>query len=607
MKTNPFSTHRLFLMVAVLLAVFLNAHGAEHQLRPGVIVDFGDGAEPNRVWINFGHTVLAIDTERAATTVDAKPGFVVATGAETIPAPADSSTLLWPGSRPETGASASESTIVVESGFTLKSTGREIIFFDFGRAASAGDLAVWLPRERVLITGRLCTHAGMAVSESSDTDAWLEVLDRLLDLDPELVIPFTGKPGGIELLAQQRDRLQGLRTHISDALLAGRSAQDAAAGFSATWFENWREADSEGALQAFDTVFGEMAGLRPPWELIEERGLRPGASPTAEDEGWTKPRKVLWRNTWPDRLPLLAQVAPGVEIVPFKNNAEAMEQVADADAIIGTATAELLASGARLRWVQVGSAGVERYLRIPELAGGNAVLTNGQRLASKTIGEHVMALARALARGLNGAISAQNEGQWKRSEIGNSAPLTVLRGKTMLVVGLGGIGTEVARLADGAGMRVLAIRNSRRAGPPFVDRVGLGEDLPAYLAEADVVANCLPLTDETRGSFNSELFAAMKPSAFFINVGRGGTVNTADLIKALEDGSIAGAGLDVTDPEPLPDGHALWKAPNLIITPHFAAWSDAGRELHWLLYRENLRRFVAGEPLLSVVDPTRGY
>ena len=136
-----------------------------------------------------------------------------------------------------------------------------------------------------------------------------------------------------------------------------------------------------------------------------------------------------------------------------------------AEAIIGTANQELLAKGSSLRWVQVGSAGVERYLRIPQLSSGKVLLTNGQRLASKTIGEHVMALTRALSRGLNRAVAAQNEGQWKRGEIGNSAPLTVLRGKTMLVVGLGGIGTEVARLADGAGMRVLAIRNSRRVGP----------------------------------------------------------------------------------------------------------------------------------------------
>ena len=304
---------------------------------------------------------------------------------------------------------------------------------------------------------------------------------------------------------------------------------------------------------------------------------------------------------------MLAHVAPGVEIIPFDSLEEAAELVSDADAVIGVATPEILAAGDRLRWIQVGSAGVERYLDIPRLGSGEVLLTNGQRLASPVIAEHVMALTLALSRGLNRAVAAQVESEWRRFEIGDNAPLTQLRGKTMLVVGLGGIGTEVARLAHGAGMRVTAIRSSRRSGPPFVARVGLNEDLRSFLAEADVVVNCLPMTPDTDGLFDAELFSLMKPTAFFVNVGRGGTVDTGALVAALRQGLIAGAGLDVTDPEPLPGDHSLWQAPNLVITPHFAAWSDAGRGLHWLLYRENLRRFVVGEPLLSVVDPQRGY
>jgi phosphoglycerate dehydrogenase-like enzyme len=115
------------------------------------------------------------------------------------------------------------------------------------------------------------------------------------------------------------------------------------------------------------------------------------------------------------------------------------------------------------------------------------------------------------------------------------------------------------------------------------------------------------MTPDTADIFDATLFKVMKPTAFFVNVGRGGTVDTEALVFALVKGEIAGAGLDVTDPEPLPSGHPLWKAPNTVITPHYAAWSDIGRERRWLLYRENLRRFVAGEPLLSVVDPERGY
>jgi phosphoglycerate dehydrogenase-like enzyme len=429
----------------------------------------------------------------------------------------------------------------------------------------------------------------------------------LILLEPEIVIPGRGGVGGPELLTAQLQRLRDLQSHIDAAVEDGQSLAEASESFEARWYGAWHGAAAEAAGAAFEAAFNQRAGLVPPWQLLEDRRLREGESPTRKDEGWTAPRKVLWRNYWPERLRSLQLVAPGVKIIPFDTSEEALENVADADAIIGTANADLLTAGEELRWVQVGSAGVERYLRIPELASGQVLLTNGQRLASEVIGEHVMALTRALARGLNRAATAKDDGVWKRGEIGNNAPLTKLRGKTMLVVGLGGIGTEVARLADGAGMRVLAIRNSRRAGPPFVDRVGLGEDLPAYLAEADVVVNCLPLTDDTRGQFDAKLFGLMKATAFFINVGRGGTVVTDDLIEALNSGTIAGAGLDVTDPEPLPEGHPLWKAPNLVITPHFAAWSDEGRELRWLLYRENLRRFVAGERLLSVVDPVKGY
>jgi phosphoglycerate dehydrogenase-like enzyme len=421
------------------------------------------------------------------------------------------------------------------------------------------------------------------------------------------VIPGFGESGGPEVLTDQIDRLNEIRREVEEGLLAGRSSAAIAEGTTLPWLSAWYKKDPHAANAAVEALVAEVGGLRMPWELSERRWLREGKSPTKADVDWKPPRRVLWRDYWPERLPLLALVAPGVEIVPFSSSEEAVSQVEGADAVIGTATPALLAAGSNLRWVQVGSAGVERYLAIPQLGSGEVLLTNGQKLASPEIAEHVMALTRALARGLGFAVTAQNRMTWIRSEIGDQAPLQRLRGKTMLVVGLGGIGTEVARLASAAEMRVTGIRSSRRSGPPFVDRVGLTEDLAAYAAEADVVVNCLPMTPDTADIFDAELFDVMKQTALFVNVGRGGTVDTDALVAALESGQIAGAGLDVTDPEPLPAEHALWKAPNVIITPHYAAWSDIGRERRWLLYRENLRRFVAGEPLLSVVDPKRGY
>ncbi len=174
-------------------------------------------------------------------------------------------------------------------------------------------------------------------------------------------------------------------------------------------------------------------------------------------------------------------------------------------------------------------------------------------------------------------------------------------------MGLGGIGTEVARLAHGIGMRVIATRASRREGPPFVNYVGLSSELLTLAAEADVIVNCVPLTPSTENMFDEEFFQATKQTAYFVNIGRGKTVDTAALTRALRDRRLAGAGLDVTEPEPLPPDHELWGLPNVIITPHVGGDSDAHMERIWLLFRENLRRFVAGEPLLSVVNKRRGY
>ena len=177
-----------------------------------------------------------------------------------------------------------------------------------------------------------------------------------------------------------------------------------------------------------------------------------------------------------------------------------------------------------------------------------------------------------------------------------------LEGRTALVVGLGGIGTQTAKRAHGLGMRVIATRNSRREGPEYVAYVGLADETLELARQADVVINTAPLTDATRGMFDAEIFSAMKPTAFFISIGRGASTVTEDLIAALEKGDIAGAGLDVTDPEPLPPEHPLWTAPRVIISPHTGGRSDQSRERLFRLVAENLRRYATGDALLSVVD-----
>jgi phosphoglycerate dehydrogenase-like enzyme len=155
-------------------------------------------------------------------------------------------------------------------------------------------------------------------------------------------------------------------------------------------------------------------------------------------------------------------------------------------------------------------------------------------------------------------------------------------------------------------MRVIATRNSSRSGPDFVEYVGLSDELHKLASEADVIVNALPLTPATTGVFDAEFFDAVKPGVIFINVARGKSVVTADLLKALEDGVVSAAGLDVTEPEPLPADHPLWQLENVVITPHIS--SRAGeRERHAVLLAENIRRYLRGDALYNTVDPERGY
>lgn len=341
--------------------------------------------------------------------------------------------------------------------------------------------------------------------------------------------------------------------------------------------------------------------------LAAEMGLRESETPVRELPGWQKPRKiVVWAIPGWD-VDALRAAAQGVEVIAVNDAEQAQAAMEDAQALIGSCNNKLLEGAKGLHWVQVYSSGVEHCVSLPAMQDGRKVLTNGQRLASPALAEHAIALMMSLVRGIDLYHANQIEGRWVRDIGMERTDFMELDGRKLLVVGLGGIGTQVARKAHGLGMRVIATRGSRREGPDFVEYVGLAHEVNALAASADVVVNTVPLTDATRGMFDTEFFAAMKPSAYFISVGRGGSTVTDDLVAALQNGQIAGAGLDVTDPEPLPDGHILWTMPRVIITPHTGGSSDRSRDRLFQLVQENLRRYIAGEPLVSVVDIERGY
>jgi phosphoglycerate dehydrogenase-like enzyme len=338
--------------------------------------------------------------------------------------------------------------------------------------------------------------------------------------------------------------------------------------------------------------------------VIEHYGLEQAATPVSERPGWRKPKRILVGGQIAGVAQALQSSAPGVEFIVAKPG-EVARQAADVDAVIGMCTPEIIAAGKSIRWIQLVTAGVESCVSIPGVRERDILVTNMQRIGGPIIAEHVMGMVLAFTRGIDLYVPAQARAEWRR--ITPPGRMSVIDGKTMLVVGLGGIGSEVAKRAHALGMKVIATRASGRTGPDFVSYVGLPDELPKLAAEADFVVNTAPLTPQTTGIFDAAFFAKMKPTAYFINVARGRSVVTAALVDALNGKKLAGAGLDVTDPEPLPADHPLWKAPNVIITPHVANDSDLGYEAQMKVVQENLRRYSTGEPMLSVVDVGKGY
>jgi phosphoglycerate dehydrogenase-like enzyme len=336
--------------------------------------------------------------------------------------------------------------------------------------------------------------------------------------------------------------------------------------------------------------------------MLDSLGLQPSGPPVREHPGWRAPKLILVSPALHDQLVELREAAPGVKFIEVPQ--ASARDIAVADAALGVCSADVIGKATKLLWIQWLAAGVERCVQQPLVQERHLILTNTQRIAAPSMAEHVIALMFALSRHLDYFFKEQQAAHWDE----DTAPvLSDLEGKTVLVVGLGGIGTEVAKRAHALGMRVIATRASGRNGPDYVSYVGLPEELLKLAAEADFVVNCTPLTPQTTGLFNQAFFATLKPTAYFLNVGRGKSVVTADLIGALSAGKLAGAGLDVVDPEPLPADSPLWRLPNVIITPHISASTSVTEQQRVALLRENLRRYTAGEPLLAVVDVSQGY
>jgi len=265
---------------------------------------------------------------------------------------------------------------------------------------------------------------------------------------------------------------------------------------------------------------------------------------------------------------------------------------------------EWLAHMPRLKWYAQYGAGVDWLLRHPDVRDADFLLTNGSGIHAVPISEHIIGMMLALSRQLPKALRQQMQGQWDRSIAETTFELAA---KTMVLVGVGAIGERTARLASALGMRVIGVRRNAERGAEGVERMVAPQDLQQVLPEADVLVLTIPLTPETRHMIGAAELSLLKPSAYLINIGRGGTVDQDAMIEALRQGRLAGAGLDVFEQEPLPSDSPLWDMQNVLITPHVSGFTPARAERAWALFSDNLERYLSDRPLCNLVDKQLGY
>ena len=308
------------------------------------------------------------------------------------------------------------------------------------------------------------------------------------------------------------------------------------------------------------------------------------------------PQTPLTRN-WAARL---ADSVPGMKIVVAETHEQAEAIIPTADAAFGTLPAPLLAKAGNLRWLQAPQAAPPAGYYYPELIAHSLTVTNFREIYNDHISAHILAFVLAFARGLHIFIPQQLRREWKKPP--EDQGVIPLPGSTALIVGLGGIGAETARLLAAFGVRVLATDARRADKPDCVEELHKPQALDSLLPRADFVILTVPHTPATEGFFNSTRFAKMKPSGIFINIGRGMTTKLDDLVAALKSGQIAGAALDVYEQEPLPADHPLWTMPNVLLTPHMAGYGPHLNERRFQIIQENCRAFAEGRALRNVVD-----
>jgi phosphoglycerate dehydrogenase-like enzyme len=300
---------------------------------------------------------------------------------------------------------------------------------------------------------------------------------------------------------------------------------------------------------------------------------------------------------------------PALEIVHLARYEGAEEEARDSEVIFAfSLRPEQFKAAHKLRWIHAPTAAVHQLL-FPEMVKSDVVLTNAHEVHGPVVAEHVVALVFALAKKIPQAALLQQRRTWGQDAIWNQGtrPREVA-GATLGLIGVGSIGRKVASMASALGMRVIAVReHPEKNMPEGVAAVYAPAEINDLLAQSNYVVVAAPLTPATRGLMNADRLAAMRPDAYLINVGRGPQVDEIALADALRNRRIAGAALDVFEQEPLPASSPLWELENLLITPHTAGLTEKLWERHYALFSENLRRYLAREPLLFIVDKQKGY
>lgn len=319
----------------------------------------------------------------------------------------------------------------------------------------------------------------------------------------------------------------------------------------------------------------------------------------SDDGVWNLPGEFV------DRL---RAAFPSVRFTAPATQAEADALLPDADIVFGWAVrAANFERASKLKWIQVSAAGIGGLL-FPAMVESDIVITNGRGLHSASMAEHTLGVMLMFVRNLHLARDAQQRSEWAQDELFAGGPeFRELPGTTMGLVGLGRVGTAIARSARALGVRVIAVRRHPQAEASPADEQWGPERLDELFGHADWLVLVPPLTPETRGLADARRIALMKPGAVLINLGRGALVDEPALIAALSDRRIAGASLDVTEHEPLPSDSPLWKMPNVILTPHISGLGPRYWERSVELFERNLRAWIAGRPLENLVDKRAGY